>query len=70
VHAARAVPVDGRALTFADLGTAKEIPREGAVTRSYQYARWIGGVPLLWIGRRKSIGRGEGSSGLRFDLAK
>jgi hypothetical protein len=49
----------------------EEIPREGArVTRSYQYARWIGGVPLLWIGRRKSIGRGEGSSGLRFDLAE
>jgi hypothetical protein len=49
----------------------EEIPREGArVTRSYQYARWLGGAPLLWIGRRKTIGRGEGSSGLRFDLAE
>jgi hypothetical protein len=49
----------------------EEIPREGArVTRSYQYARWIDGSPLLWIGRRKTIGRGEGSSGLRFDVAE
>jgi hypothetical protein len=49
----------------------EEIPREGArVTRSYQYARWIDGAPLLWIGRRKTIGRGEGSSGLRFDVAE
>ena len=49
----------------------EEIPREGArVTRSYQYARWLDGSPLLWIGRRKTIGRGEGSSGLRFDLAE
>jgi hypothetical protein len=49
----------------------EEIPREGArVTRSYQYARWTDGTPLLWIGRRKTIGRGEGSSGLRFDVAE
>ena len=49
----------------------EEIPREGArVTRSYQYARWIDNSPLLWIGRRKSIGRGEGSSGLRFDVVE
>jgi hypothetical protein len=49
----------------------EEIPREGArVTRSYQYARWLDGKPLLWIGRKKTIGRGEGSSGLRFDLAE
>ena len=49
----------------------EEIPREGArVTRSYQYARWFDNSPLLWIGRRKSVGRGEGSSGLRFDVAE
>jgi hypothetical protein len=46
----------------------EEVPREGVrVTRSYQFTRWSGGQPLLWIGRRKRIGRGEGSSGLRFD---
>ncbi|MDF0673273.1 MAG: hypothetical protein P0120_02865 [Nitrospira sp.] len=49
----------------------EEIPREGArVTRSFQYARWFDGSPLLWIGRRKMVGRGEGSSGLRFDVAE
>jgi hypothetical protein len=48
----------------------EEIPREGArITRAFQYARWIDGAPLLWLGRRKLPGRGEGSSGLRFDTA-
>ena len=47
----------------------EEIPREGVrVTRSYQYTRWFDGSTHLWIGRRKQIGRGEGSSGLRFDV--
>lgn len=46
----------------------EEVPRAGArVTRHYQYARWYGGNSHLWIGRRKGAGRGEGSSGLRFD---
>jgi hypothetical protein len=45
-----------------------EVPREGAhVTRAYQLARWIDGTTFLWLGRRKGVGRGEGSSGLRFD---
>jgi hypothetical protein len=49
----------------------EEIPREGArVTRSFQYARWFDGSSLLWIGRRKTVGRGEGSGGLRFDVAE
>ncbi|MCX5065998.1 hypothetical protein OOJ91_08890 [Micromonospora lupini] len=48
----------------------EEVPREGArATRAYQLARWIDGTTLLWLGRRKSVGRGEGSSGLRFDTA-
>jgi hypothetical protein len=47
----------------------EEVPREGVrVTRHYQYARWFDGSTHLWIGRRKQIGRGEGSSGLGFDL--
>jgi hypothetical protein len=47
----------------------EEVPREGArVTRAYQYARWSDGSTHLWIGRRKQPGRGEGSSGLRFDI--
>jgi hypothetical protein len=49
----------------------EEIHREGArVTRSFQYARWFDGAPLLWVGRRKQPGRREKSSGLKFDVAK
>jgi hypothetical protein len=46
----------------------EEVPREGIrVTRHYQLGRWQDGSTHLWMGRRKRIGRGEGSSGLRFD---
>ena len=46
----------------------EEVPREGVrVTRSYQFTRWIDGSSHLWVGRRKGVGRGEGSSGLQFD---
>ncbi|MDA0161695.1 hypothetical protein OM076_15560 [Solirubrobacter ginsenosidimutans] len=48
-----------------------EVPREGArVTRAYQLARWMDGSTFLWLGRRKTVGRGEGSSGLRFDTTE
>jgi hypothetical protein len=48
----------------------EEIPRDGAVvTRSFQYARWLGGRSYVWLGRAKRTGRGEGSSGLRYDAA-
>lgn len=47
----------------------EEVPREGArITRSHQYARWSDGSTHVWVGRRKQPGRGEGSSGLRFDF--
>lgn len=46
----------------------EEVPREGIrVTRHYQLARWMDGSTHLWVGRRKTVGRGEGSSGLQFD---
>jgi len=49
----------------------EEIPREGIrVTRNYQLTRWQDGSTHLWIGRRKVVGSGEGSSGLQFDTAK
>jgi hypothetical protein len=49
----------------------EEIPRDGAVvTRSFQYARWLGGRSFLWLGRTKRTGRGEGWSGLRYDSAQ
>jgi hypothetical protein len=47
----------------------EEVPREGAhVTRAFQYTRGTDGRTYLWLGRRKGAGRGEGSSGLRFDV--
>jgi hypothetical protein len=47
----------------------EEVPREGVrVTRNYQYTRWLDGSTHLWLGRRKAVGRGEGSIGLKFDM--
>lgn len=49
----------------------EEVPREGIrVTRAPQYTRWIGGTTHLWLGNEKQPGRGEGSSGLRFDTVE
>jgi hypothetical protein len=65
-----AVRAQGRVLESSqDLSLfEEEVPREGVrVLRSYQATRWIDGSTHLWIGRRKGVGRGEGSSGLRFD---
>jgi hypothetical protein len=48
----------------------EEVPRAGIVVeRAYQFTRWTDGRGHLWLGRRKRVGRGEGASGLRFDLA-
>jgi hypothetical protein len=47
----------------------EEVPAAGArVVRQYQQARWVDGSTVLWLGRRKGAGRGEQSSGLRFDV--
>lgn len=49
----------------------EEIPREGVrLTRVHKNVRWANGETYRWIGRRKTIGRGTGSSGLRFDVLK
>lgn len=46
----------------------EEVPRAGAVVSlSYQRTRGTDGAVLTWLGARKQTGRGEGSSGLRFD---
>jgi hypothetical protein len=48
----------------------EEIPRSGArVVREWQLGRAPDGSTHLWRTRRKGVGRGEGSSGLRFDTA-
>jgi hypothetical protein len=46
----------------------EEVPREGVhLTRTRNVARWIDGSTSVWTAFRKKVGRGEGSSGLRFD---
>jgi hypothetical protein len=47
----------------------EEVPRAGVrVEASFQRARWYDGAVVMWYARRKSAGRGEGGSGLRFDI--
>jgi hypothetical protein len=48
-----------------------EVPREGTrLVRDYLLTRWSNGEPLLWARRIRRLGRGEGSSGLRFDTVE
>ena len=48
----------------------EEVPRAGKrVRRVPSIARWLDGTPHAWVSRRASAGRGEGSSGLLFDIA-
>jgi len=48
----------------------EEVPHAGVeVSRVVRRSRWIDGSTHLWIARRKRAGTGEGSSGLRFDVA-
>ena len=49
----------------------EEVPRAGRiVTRSFQRVRWLDGRVVLWLGRRTLTGRGEGRSGLEFDVVE
>ena len=49
----------------------EEVPRAGVVVDgAMQRARWIGGRTVVWHGRRRRPGRGEGGSGLRFDVVE
>jgi hypothetical protein len=58
----------GRLLVEAAALFLEEVPREGVhLERRYRWARGVDGTGYLWIGRRRSTGRGEGRSGLRFD---
>jgi hypothetical protein len=48
----------------------EEVPRAGTrVARVVCRTRWLDGSTHVWVQRRRTIGSGEGSSGLRFDLA-
>jgi len=63
----------GKFLGAQELGSTplneEELPRNGLkLTRHWKYVRWVDGSTHLWIGRQRAAGRGEGSSGLQFDL--
>jgi hypothetical protein len=49
----------------------EEVTRAGTrVSRVICRTRWLNGETFAWIARRKTAGSGEGSSGLKYDLAK
>jgi hypothetical protein len=64
--------VMGRLLGYQNLTIfLEELPREGVhLERRYRATRGPDGSTHVWIGRRRSTGRGEGRSGLRFDYAE
>ncbi len=67
------LPTYGQLLNAEDplILEAEEVPRSGiALTRAYQHTRWIDGTSHVWMTRRKRPGRGEGWSGLRYDVAE
>jgi hypothetical protein len=46
----------------------EEVPRAGTIAMlSYERTRWSDGRVFVWLRVRRQTGRGEGSSGLRFD---
>jgi hypothetical protein len=60
---------DGDAAPSPAFVNEEEVPRSGVVVRGrMQRGRWIGGTTVQWYGRQVATGRGEGSSGLRFDV--
>ncbi len=61
-----------RSRVLQDIGVGlfiEEVPREGVrVERIYRLARGSAGAMTLWLSRHTGPGRGEGRSGLAFDL--
>lgn len=57
----------GKTLVLLD----EEVPREGVrIARRCRFARSVSGQPVLWMARQKGPGKGETSSGLRFDVVE
>jgi hypothetical protein len=47
----------------------EEVPRTGVrVSQAFQRTRWMNGEIFVWLGMKKQTGKGEGSSGLAFDV--
>ena len=69
----RLTPADPASLLSTDFLRLEdeEVPREGIeLKRAFNHARDASGRSLLWIGRSKTSGRGEGASGLSFDRVR
>ena len=71
------IPAVSRILKSAELSGNIHAVDEEAVARHglkigmhIQRTRWIDGSTHVWIGRKVGPGRGEGSSGLKFDYLK
>lgn len=65
------IPALTRVLDPFDLLWLQEdaVPRAGVkVQLTKQRVRWFDGETHMWLGRKAVVGRGEGSSGLRFDV--
>src|SRR5437660_12808559 len=56
-------------LTLLQIGTEVIAMSGYQCTALYQFTRWIDGSSHFSVGRRKGVGRGEGLSGLQFDIA-
>lgn len=67
------VPLDIKSLSYLaaeELRTVRQeaIPQSGRqIQLNFQRTRWHDGQTYLWLGRKVLNGKGEGSSGLRFD---
>ena len=47
----------------------EEVPKTGTcIKRSWQRSRWYNGKVCWWAGNRKVAGKGQGYSGLKWDL--
>ncbi|HYU60410.1 MAG TPA: hypothetical protein VEK39_06610 [Solirubrobacterales bacterium] len=62
---------EGQIVTESAVVEDEEVSRGGLVVeRTWQFARWTGGQPVLWLGRRVTGGRGEGFSGQTWDFTE
>jgi hypothetical protein len=64
-------PARGVVLTPGQMFVVRDqaVPRAGVqVNRYMRRARWLNGATYCWMARRSRAGKGQGSSGLEFDV--
>jgi len=65
------IPARGAVLTPGQMFVVRDqaVPRAGIqVNRYMRRARWLNGATYCWMARRSRAGKGQGSSGLAFDV--